>query len=665
MTIRPYVFVMVGMMTQPGLHAQSLSDARSLGLAAYSTSVNDGRGYLANPAGLVDMRDWSFNTTTNLLTAGKTRGFVFQGFSLARRFLENHAVVVQYSPGTSLEFVFPTSLVLGSGGEPVSFDKRVSYDEHFSFGYAYRPLTELSVGVSTRSRKSTITDSQLSTQDTVFVVSFTEHEATSWNLDAGVLWKPTDDIAVSVTVTNIVQLRESKFPQSLEDLALPGNTYAGIGGAYRPGVSLRITGDMTTAGQGGLGCEWYGPYNFMVRAGVFLDTKEAPVAHAVAVGAGWSYEFLEVNAGYLHFLNQDSRKGSTSLNQFDPDVIKSIELNRYTPDRLALSVRAVFGNVRESLARIESVEMAGAIFPAAYQSMAYRPVGKTRVRNISGKPVHAKARFFIEGYMDAPTESQPVYLMPGEENEIPLTAVFNDRIMGVSQLTIREGTVYLNATPADDFDDKRNTTVLIHSRNAWDGDVNSLRYFVTPDDPAILRYTRDILLQHKDSLQGVPKDLEPFNKARILIDTFAGKLLYLHDPKQTADYVQYPSETLQLRGGDCDDMTVYFSSLLNSIGISTAFVSVVPPDQPDNGHIFLLFDTGLAPQFGVNISENPKRFVIRRNPKNIETIWIPIETTVTTKGFDAAWSTAAEEYFNDVEVRLGLVKGWVEIVDVY
>ena len=87
--------------------------------------------------------------------------------------------------------------------------------------------------------------------------------------------------------------------------------------------------------------------------------------------------------------------------------------------------------------------------------------------------------------------------------------------------------------------------------------------------------------------------------------------------------------------------------------------------KPEDGHVYLLFDTGLAPRFASHIAENPKRYVVRKNKAGVETIWIPVESTVITKGFAAAWAEGAREYFDDVEVGLGLVKGWVRIVDLY
>jgi hypothetical protein len=111
-------------------------------------------------------------------------------------------------------------------------------------------------------------------------------------------------------------------------------------------------------------------------------------------------------------------------------------------------------------------------------------------------------------------------------------------------------------------------------------------------------------------------------------------------------------------------MTACFSSLLNSIGISTAFVDVIPPGDSLRSHIYLMFDTGVKPEFGNSISTNAKRYIVRKNRRGEESVWIPIETTVISHGFDAAWSQGSQEYFDDVEVGLGLAKGWVRIVDV-
>jgi hypothetical protein len=528
--------------------------------------------------------------------------------------------------------------------------------------------SKILVGVSGRTREETVVDTryEIVSGDTTFIKT-TENtfDASLVNFDFGLTWRYSSEIAISVVGRNVVYVRASSLPEEFGSLQLSSTRSLEIGGAYKITPSFMVAPEASTAKTGALGYEWDLGNRIALRNGVYWSVDESPFVDAVGIGVGWSHGFVELDASYLRFLKQDNRQGSSSVQEFNPTDLRNIEFNRYTSDRLSFSVKAVFGSIRESLARIEGVELFGGIYPSSYKVLAYRPIGTVRVKNISAKPIHAKASFYVEEYMDTPTETQPVYITPDEETNIPLTAVFNDQVKNVPQTTIRDGTVYVSATPVEEYDDRFQTRVLIHGKNDWDGEVLSLRYFVTPNDPDVIRYTRDILLQTKDSLSAVIKPLEAFQKARVLFNTFAGKLVYVNDPKQSTDFVQYPSETLSLHGGDCDDMTVAFSSLLSSIGISTAFVDVVPPEQPENSHIFLLFDTGLEPRFGSSISRNPKRYVVRKNDRGVETIWIPIETTVISRGFDEAWTSGAQEYFDEVEVGLGLIKGSVRIVDVY
>ena len=655
--------------TTVALHGQSLISARAVGLGAGIATVKDTREFPANPAGMVNIRDWEFTTTTYSLLSATNGGFVFHGLTFGKRLFETEAIALQYAPGSSLRFVAPPALTIGTPGQPISNDREIEYSEPFSLGYAHRFSAAFSAGLGGRFRREKIADTQyrIEVRDTITVpvVSTKTSEATSWYLDLGLLWTPSERFSLGFMGRNVLRFTQADLPAEFQEFRLPYKPIAALGVSWMPLPSFRVAADFTSLVSGALGHEWAIGKGVTIRNALYFDKTESPAFFGVSAGVGWSYEFVEIDAAYLHFMNQNKRSGSALTSDFDSQQLINLDLNPYTGDRISLSIKAMFGNVRTSLARIESVEMLDGVYPSAYEMLAYKPLGRARIKNISSKPIEAKAAFFVEKYMDAPTESRAVYLLPNEEMEIPLTAVFNDQVRKVTRVTIKDASVTVHATPAEHYDDRYQARLLIHGRNDWNGDVLTLRYFVTPDDPDVLRYSRDILLSHRDSLANGSRELEPFQKAKTLVGAFAGKLLYLNDPKQSADYVQYPAETLRLRGGDCDDMTTCFASLLSSIGISTAFVDVVPPGHPDKAHIYLLFDTGLDPRFGRSISDNPKRYIIRAGKTGNETIWLPVETTVITRGFEESWSTGAQEYFDDVEIGLGLIKGWVRIVDVY
>jgi hypothetical protein len=643
--------------------AQALVAPRAVALGAYDASVKDSRGFVGNPAGLVTMKDWDFTTATYLPTAGGTNGFVFHGFGLGKRFFDDNAIAFQYAPGASLDFVIPASEQVK--GLDIAADKRISYGEPFAAAYARRLGTQWSAGVGVRMRRETVSDPQYVFHDTTVVSVPDESSARAWLFDCGVLWSPAARWTFSAVARSAASVSSGGLKDEFKPFALPATRSLELGLAFAPSDRVRLVAEGSSLRTGALGCEYNPVPSIALRGGIYMAEAESPLAYAVAVGAGWSFDFLEIDLSYLRFLNRDRHAGTPLASDFDSHEIEDITLNRYTADRLSIGLKVFLGNVRESLARIEEVRMIAGIYPSSYEALAYRPIAAVRVRNISSKAIQLKAGFYVEKLMDAPTETPSLRMEAGEVTDIPLTAVFNEKIRSVHAATIQDANVYLSATPAEQYEDHSQTRVLIHGNNDWDGNVTSLRYFVTPNDPAVIRASRDLLVQQKDSLDAVPRGLGQFQKAKVLFNGFAGKLLYVNDPKQSADYVQYPSETLSLRGGDCDDLTVCFVSLLSSVGISTAFVDVVPPDYPEKSHIYMLVDTGVEPRYGDGVAQNPKRYIIRKSRTGTESIWVPVESTVITRGFDDAWSAGAQEYFDDVEVGLGLVKGWVRIVDVY
>ncbi len=651
------------------VHGQSLMDPRAIGMGAPSAAAKDSRGFAWNPASLVQIRDWDLSVATYTGLARGDGGFVFHGITLGKRFLETEALAVEYAPGTQLHLVMPPTLIVSGGTTPVSSDREIVYEEPGSVGYAHRFSRAFSVGLAGRYRRERITDTHITfvQRDSIplLPVSITQSlESKSWFADLALLWTPEEDLSVVLSGRNLLRVSGTPLPDSLAWYALPSAVVGAVGLCYQPLRNVRLAGQISTDGTAMLGQEWSPGLGFSLRNALFVDQGEIPALAAFSIGLGWSYEFLEAGASYLRFTNRDRHSGVVSLAGFDAKSIHTLDLNPYIRDRVSLSIRAIFGNTRETLARIEAVDLFGGVYPSSFETFAYRPIGKARIRNISGKPIDARVSFFVDRFMDAPTESRTVTLAPGATAEVELTAVFNERVRNIAKSMIREASVVVSATPAETSDDRASAPILFRGRNEWDGDAGSLRFFVMPDDPEVLRTSRDILLQSREAQTAAGPGMEAFAKSRALINGFGGKLMYVSDPRLTADYVQYPAETLKLRGGDCDDMTVCFASLLGSIGVATAFVDVVPPGDPGRSHIYLLFDTGLDPRYGASIAENPKRYVLRRGKSGVETVWIPIETTVIARGFDEAWSEGAQQYFEDVELGLGLARGWVRIVDV-
>jgi len=646
---------------------QHLSSVRGSALGAF-TALSDDIGSIDwNPAGLVSIRDWDL---TSSIYGSFRRDVPLKGVSLytagsAKRFLDAHVIAGSYSPGMNLEFLVPTSFTFPDGGPKIDYDKRITYREQYALGYGYQVTPTVGLGLSARFREQVITDAQyVLDQGTTVSSTSKQYTGNAWNIDVGLNWKLSSEWSFGVVAKNLFRLTESELPEGVLSYGLRNMKTLRVGAAYHVSSMTTMAFDFDTEAMGGAGTEWILSDRWALRQGILFGGRSTQFVAGISAGVGFTYGPAKMNLSYVRFLNQSSRAQPT-LNSFLDKGVQDLGYNAFTPSQLSLSATFSLGRTRETWAKIEYVQILSEVYPSSYQVHAARPLGKARVRNVSAKPISVKVSFFVEQYMDSPTESpRAVYLEPNAETDVPFYAIFNEAIRFVPSMVLRAADVFVKASPAEDYDDKSQTRLIIRGRNDWDGDALTLRYFVTPEDADVMRFTRSVMSQNKDTLAAVAKQLEKFRSARFLFNEFATRLTYVNDPKASKDRVQFPTETLALRGGDCDDMTVCFSSLLASIGISTAFIDVVPPQRLDDAHIFLMFDTEVPATQASVISDNPKRYVVRKNERGEETIWIPVETTAITDGFQNAWELGAKEYFDDVEVGLGVVRGWVRLVDV-
>jgi len=668
MRMRPIIVLVAVMVLYCNVQSQHVSSPEAISLGAYTAMARDVSALDWNPAGLIFIRDWEMRFNSYLeFRSGGNEGPFFGDGTIGKRFSDTHAFALRYAPGLTRDFRVTTDLI----SPELSFDgtidllrQQLEYSQVYSVGYAQLLSPVLAAGITGRYINQRVTEPSVgSNGDTLWVVQ-NVYEEPIWSLDAGLLYTARPHLSFGLVFKNLVSIREQHFPEEFSDYSMNDRKYLRAGLKYSPQSSYSLLGDYDTRNRAQIGHLYELSDMITLRQGNYLNFEYGKTLEAMSAGIGLKFSSMDVDVSYLHFFDTSTRGRGTSARTLIDHGIEDIGYNQFTSNRLDVSFRLRLGRMHEPLARIEYVEVMSDVYPAAYEVHAYRPIAKVRVKNVSHRPIESRVGFYVSDVMERATETRPYYMMPGETMEIPVTAIFTEAIKSIANFTLQTAEVYVRATTAPEYDDRRQTHLAIHGRNDWDGDILTLRYFVTPEDPQILQFTRNVLNQHQDRLEDVHPSLDRFKKSKILFDHFSDMLMYVHDPRKTHSRVQYPAETLDLRGGDCDDMAVAFSSMLASIGVATAFIDVVPPDEPHNAHVYLLVDTGLSPDQAHLISSNPKRYVIRKNEFGEETVWVPLETTVTKEGFDTAWSVGAESYQTEGILQGGLINGWVRIVDV-
>ncbi|MCI0698600.1 transglutaminase-like domain-containing protein [candidate division KSB1 bacterium] len=324
----------------------------------------------------------------------------------------------------------------------------------------------------------------------------------------------------------------------------------------------------------------------------------------------------------------------------------------------------MWGRKREVFQIKETKVVVRDIYPAYYQFYNTYPLALVSVKNMAGYPIEVNVRCYVKGYSERPKDSGYTRIERGETKDIPVTAIFGSNLRDVSRRTPAVLDLEVEARAGRSHKKATSAEIMVHNRNAWNGEMDKLGFFVTPDDENVLKLSRKLA---KENSSRDSTGAENVRVAKAIFEALAKMDIQYHrDPNipfYRDDRVQYAGETLKLRHGDCDDLVVLYASLLESAGIKTAFVEVRDPEK-EIAHLYLLFDSGVPPSQGDLVSSNEKRYVIRENSRGNGTIWIPVETTLVASGFDEAWKSGALEYLQDGFVRHGLAENWVKIIDV-
>lgn len=278
------------------------------------------------------------------------------------------------------------------------------------------------------------------------------------------------------------------------------------------------------------------------------------------------------------------------------------------------------------------------VFSNSYKIYERDGVGIVRLTNNTDKVMDKiKVSFVLKNFMDYSTEMKIDKLLPGESQELTLKAVFNNSI-----LTVTEDSSVQAVIEAAYFENgkriaySRNETVNVYDKHrlTWN-ERERFASFVTPKDPPVLNLVRSVVGEFAETKDEIQLAAGLFDALGVY------GLTYIQDPSNpyqissgkanTVDYIQFPRETLERKSGDCDDLVAFYSSGLESMGISTRILEVP-------GHMLMMFSTGIpADNDGYTMNN---LYVIYE-----DTLWVPVETTLVGSSFIKAWESGSSTYY--------------------
>lgn len=286
------------------------------------------------------------------------------------------------------------------------------------------------------------------------------------------------------------------------------------------------------------------------------------------------------------------------------------------------------------------------IFPVLYSRYNENPFGTIEIFNEEDASIkNVQVSFYQEEYMNSPKLYKTIEKIPvGGSEVLDLTAFFNENILSLIEPVRKNSELHVSYSL---INERREVSVPLEvsflNRNnlSWEDDRRAA-VFVSPNDSEVKSYVKDIRRIVRDKIN--PNKNQNLQMAMALFESLSiFGLNYVIDPASSytanvgttsVDFLQFPYQTLNYRGGDCDDLSILYTSLLEACGIEGAFITVP-------GHIYT----------GICVGQIDDERAFEEEPVLVGSqvfyegkIWQPLEITMLKDGFDRAMAFGVEEW---------------------
>ena len=608
--------------------------------------------------------DWELSFSSASIFAAQQANDI-QLISIGKR-IGSHYIYARYTPGFQKSFILNTDTLTTISDSTKVLGALLSYSEIFGFGYSFQFSNTLSVGATFR-----FFDEKYSEDNVYFffsdsvnsVISKTDSwNKTHWRGDIGLTYQAFDNLLLSFSSANLFVLNQNGEFDENNDLELKSDKVAIMGVDYQPfdylffhaiyetTSSFIVGSDLKFSLLGG---------NIALGLSLFHDKYQTPFITGVQPSISFAYKSLNVNVSAIAYTNK--RSSVMNVKNLLSDGIHSITNNQFSYNKIIASLSLSLNFKRVQKIKLLDVKIINPIYPILSDEYIEHPFAIGKVVNISDEKIIVKPFSYIPMINSDVVSSPSISVAPLDTISVPFYTIISKEFTLLDKREIANANFYL-ASIYDENDDEVQKPILINGLNSWDSQVNNLRYFVKYDYQEANKYSKEILNNYRDSLALVDKKMMIFYRTKIIFNNFIKTMQYVSDPRSSTEYVQLPTQTIEVAGGDCDDLSVAFSALLESIGIQTAFVDY-KSDTKIN-HVNLLVNTKLKPEEAMLITQNDKKYFVRKSGTGVNEVWIPLELTSLTN-FTTAWKIASQKFNTEAIDNLGIAKGKVVIYDIY
>ncbi|MDR2575675.1 MAG: hypothetical protein LBC52_04440 [Treponema sp.] len=328
----------------------------------------------------------------------------------------------------------------------------------------------------------------------------------------------------------------------------------------------------------------------------------------------------------------------------------------YDPPQPISSINAILGirlNLSELMGparvKVEKTEQYR-VFPVSWAWYETNPIAKVKFTNEEPNAItDVSLSLFMDSFMSQPwTFANLPRVGAGESVEVPVTALFNEILINLTENTNAVGTVQTRYRSLGAKKESVTTVQMpIFHRNAfsWEDDRRAAA-FVSPRDSAVRIFSRYVASAVQARELSSPGSAGIPINVRFAAAMFEALRLYginyvvvpatsyknLSANEAALDNVSYPYQALYYRGGDCTYLSILYCSLLEALEIETAFITIPR-------HLYLAFEVG-----DNNWQKSNNDIIEIDGIDGIRRRWLPVEITVPGEGFTRAWRIGAGQW---------------------
>ena len=608
--------------------------------------------------------DWEYGFSSASIMATQQANEIQLAF-LGKR-IGAHYIYARYTPGFQKSFTINTDTLVTISDSVNVLNSLLNYSEILGLGYSYQFSNNLSIGATFRYFEEEYSEENVYFyfSDTLnsIITKIDSWKKTHWRGDFGLTYQPIDNLLLSLSSANLLILNQKGEFEENNNLELKTDKVAILGIEYQPLNNLFLHAVYESTSSFLVGSDFkfdlFGG-NLAFGFSLFHDKYQTPYIAGVQPSISFAYKSISIDVSAI--LYSDERNSVMDVQNLLTDGIHNITNNQFSYNKIVANFNLALNFKRKQKLDLLDVEILNPIYPILSEEYLENPFAVGKVVNLSNEEIVIKPSSYISNINGDVVSSPSLLIAPYDTISVPFFTVISREFSHFDKREIGQAYFYLTSI-YDDNDDELQKPILINGLNSWDSQVNNLRYFVKYDYNDANKYSKDILRNNREMLSTIDERLLVFIQTKIIFNYFIKKMQYVSDPRSSTEYVQFPSQTIEVAGGDCDDLSVAFSALLESIGIQTAFVDYKSEEKIS--HVNLLVNTKLKPEEAELITQNDKKYFIRKNVAGTEEIWIPIELTSLTN-FNTAWEIASAKFNSEAIDDLGLAKKKVVIYDIY